>query len=205
MTFSSSIVLLFALIAMAALPSASVALVVTRSATAGFPSGVAVAAGIVLGDLVFIALAVLGMSFLAEAMGSFFFVLKCLGGLYLIWLGLNLIRSSGECEIAVGGTGRRSLLVSFSAGFLLTLGDVKAILFYASLFPAFVDIDGLATADFGKIVLVTVVAVGGVKVAYACAAQGFIRRFHSGKARKWISTAAGVCLTGAGGYLIVKG
>lgn len=39
------------MIALAALPSASVALVVTRSATFGVASGVAVTAGIILGDL----------------------------------------------------------------------------------------------------------------------------------------------------------
>jgi len=47
---------------LAALPSASVALVITRSATLGVANGIAVSAGIVLGDLIFILLAIFGLS-----------------------------------------------------------------------------------------------------------------------------------------------
>jgi len=46
---------------LAAMPSTSVALVVTRSATLGVGNGFSVAAGIVLGDLVFVMLAILGL------------------------------------------------------------------------------------------------------------------------------------------------
>ena len=62
--------------ALAAMPSTSVALVVTRSATLGVGNGIAVAMGIVLGDLVFIMLAILGLSVVAEAMGNLFVVIK---------------------------------------------------------------------------------------------------------------------------------
>lgn len=79
------IITLFVVMTILALvPSTSVALVVTRSSTAGFLNGVAVAAGIVVGDLVFVVLAVTGMSALAEVMGSFFLILKYLAGVYLM-------------------------------------------------------------------------------------------------------------------------
>ncbi|WP_295878568.1 LysE family translocator [uncultured Thiohalocapsa sp.] len=164
--------MLFGILALlAASPSASVALVVTRSATAWIADGAAVAAGIVLGDLVFILLTVLGLSAAAEAMGSLFMALKYLGAAYLIWLGVSLFRTGHKTtESAFSGRGTGSLTASFLAGFALTLGDVKAILFYASLFPMLLDLAALRMLDVAVIVVTTIAAVGGVKLIYALSA-----------------------------------
>ena len=56
--------------ALAAIPSTSVALVLTRSATLGLANGIAVATGIVIGDLIFVLLALLGLYFVAGTMGK---------------------------------------------------------------------------------------------------------------------------------------
>ena len=87
------------MVVLAAIPSASVALIVTRSATLGIKNGILVACGIVLGDLIFVALAILGMSFLAETMGSFFVIFRYVGGAYLVWLGFSLIRSNEKVNL----------------------------------------------------------------------------------------------------------
>jgi hypothetical protein len=61
---------LLIMLALAAMPSASVALVVARSATHGVPNGLPAAVGIVPGDLVFVALA--GMTFLAPSSPTYY-------------------------------------------------------------------------------------------------------------------------------------
>lgn len=201
------ILALFGIMAsLAAIPSASVALVVTRSATLGVGNGIAVSAGIVLGDLVFIGLAVFGLSVLAETLGSLFMVIKYLGAAYLLWLGLSLLRTGlRPTTPANAGNGRISLAAGFLAGFALTLGDVKAVLFYLSLFPVFVDLSALQAADVTTIVCVTVVSVGGVKVTYAVSARKvatMARKLNlENKARK----TAGALMLGAGGYILTKG
>lgn len=68
MSIIESLTLLGIMVALAAMPSASVALVVTRSATLGVANGLAVSAGIVLGDLVFITFAIFGLSVVAETL-----------------------------------------------------------------------------------------------------------------------------------------
>jgi threonine/homoserine/homoserine lactone efflux protein len=50
------------MVVLAAIPSASVALVVTRAITLGVSNGIAVGVGIVLGDLVFIGFVMFGLS-----------------------------------------------------------------------------------------------------------------------------------------------
>lgn len=204
MTTVSIGALLATLLLLASIPSASVALVVTRSATLGVANGIAVAGGVVLGDLVFVALAILGMGFLAEMMGAFFAIVRCIGGAYLIWLGFALLRSRSAVLPAQRGSSRGSLAASFASGVLLTLGDVKAILFYASLFPAFVDLSNLRAADIACIVMVTIVAVGGAKTAYALAARRIANRFRHAKAQHLGRSAAGCCMIGAGTYIVAK-
>lgn len=204
MTTISIITLLTTMVVLAAIPSASVALVVTRSATLGIKDGISVACGIVIGDLMFVALAILGMGFLAETMGSFFVILRYVGGAYLVWLGFGLIRSNGIVHLIESDTSKLSLFASFASGLLLTLGDIKAILFYASLFPAFVDMSRLQIGDILGIVAVTIVAVGGVKIFYAYSAQGIAKRFQNQKAQKLARSTAGCCMIGAGAYIITR-
>ncbi|MEA5462295.1 LysE family translocator [Leptothoe sp. PORK10 BA2] len=192
--------------ALAALPSASVALVVTRAATLGIANGMAVAAGIVLGDLVFVALAILGLSVVAEAMGGLFMVLKVVGGLYLIGLGISLWRSQGGLVAMTNSrdNSKRGLATSFISGFVLTLGDVKAIFFYASLFPMFVELSALEVLDLVTIIAVIVLAVGGVKVLYAVFSAKAALFLERRKLQKTSQKAVGGLMVGVGGYLVLK-
>ncbi len=190
--------------ALAALPSASVALVVVHTSTAGWRSGLAVAAGIVAVDLVFALLAIAGLGALAGLLGSLFAFVRYLAAAYLLWLGIGLIRRARPDAPVTDLPVARSPFGAFLAGALLTLGDVKAILFYASLFPAFVDVGGLAAADVLLVLLTTTLAVGGTKVLYVLSAGRIAQATSRSTLRRPLQTASGVVMVGAGGYLLVK-
>lgn len=193
------------MVALAAVPGASVVLVVTRSATLGVANGIAVSAGIVLGDLVFLGLAILGLAAAAEALGSLFVFLKFMAGLYLLWLGFSLLWKSGGTEVVPGNVnGEGGLLASFLAGVVLTLADVKAIVFYASILPLFMDMSALQAPDIAAIVLITVFSVGGVKVVYAALANRVAAWARRAKLETTTRRVAGSLMLGAGGCLIVK-
>jgi threonine/homoserine/homoserine lactone efflux protein len=205
MSIYQSITLLGIMVAFAALPSASVALVIARSATLGIVNGLAVSAGIVLGDLVFIALAVMGLSVVAEAMGSLFMVVKILGGLYLIWLGYSLFSKNRATKITANkNNNKRSLAASFMAGLVLTLGDIKAIIFYASLLPVFVNLSAIQTSDIVVLIFITAFSVGGVKSIYAIFANKAAAYAQKTNTEVAARKAVGGLMVGAGGYLIVK-
>lgn len=207
MTGMDALALVAIMVTLAAVPSASVALVVTRAATGGFASGAAVAAGIVLGDLLFVGFAVLGMTALAELLGGLFVALRYLGGAYLLWLGFRLLRPARREPLLAAENDRRpgGLVAGFLAGFVLTLGDVKAILFYASLFPAFVDLTTLAAGDLVLIMLVTVVTVGGVKLVYAGVATRIAARLQRNRQTgRVLRPVAGGMMMAAGATVIAK-
>ncbi|WP_297808592.1 LysE family translocator [uncultured Methylophaga sp.] len=193
-----------AMAALALVPSTSVALVVVRATSAGFANGSAAAAGIVLGDLVFVFLAVLGMAALAEVLGNFFLILRYLAGGYLIWFGVSLMRSSASLQLENSERSVSNLSSSFFSGLFLTLGDVKAIFFYASLFPAFVDLATIGALDIVHIAVITIVAVGGVKLGYAYFARGLVSSVRNPRAERALKVTAGSLMVGAGSYLIAK-
>jgi len=204
MSLYETLTLFTIMIVLAAVPSCSVALVVTRAATLGIRNGAAVAAGIVVGDLTFATLAILGMSALAETMGTFFAIVKYIGAAYLIWLGFSLICSRKSTVVPTANFGGSTMIASFASGLLLTLGDVKAILFYASLFPTFVDMARLTVLDIVVIFAVTALTVGGVKLIYAFAARSIISRLHTQRSHRHARTLAGSLMIGTGTYIIVK-
>lgn len=205
MSIIESTALLGIMVALAAMPSTSVALVVTRAATLGVKNGIAVAAGIVVGDLLFVMLVILGLSALAEALGSFFLIIRYLGATYLIWLGLTLLarkHNTGFTTDNPAGKGR--LTTGFLAGLALTLGDIKAIFFYLSLFPVFIDLAAIQLTDVFIITAITVVAVGGVKVVYAFSAAKIATLSKGLQFEPAIRKTTGGVMIGAGSYLITK-
>lgn len=196
MTFTSMTALFGAMVLLAAIPGVSVMAVSARSAASGFAHGAATTLGIVLGDLVFIMLAVFGLVLFVEAMGDWFFLVKYVAGAYLLWLGVQLWRSRTN-NVTRGGVERASLWSSFMAGLLITLADQKAVFFYLALFPAFIDLVELSWVDVSLVGAITIVAVGGVKLGYAYAADRAVTLFGSGMATKMNSIAAAVMvLTG---------
>lgn len=205
MTPYDALALFLVMVALAAIPSSSVALVVVRSATLNVRNGISAASGIVTGDLIFVLMAVLGLTVLSEIMGAFFAVIRYIAAGYLIWFGIGLLRSTARSKrLGTADPKSGGMVASFVSGLTLTLGDIKAILFYASLFPAFVDIPSLGAADTALIMGITILAVGGVKIAYAYAATAIAAAAKGFALERPVKLTAGGLMIGAGGYLISK-
>ncbi|MBE9168421.1 LysE family translocator [Pleurocapsales cyanobacterium LEGE 06147] len=203
LTFSSIAALFGAMVVLASIPSVSVLTVLARSTTSGFIHGAFTSIGIVVGDIVFIIIAICGLSVLAETMGSFFVLVKYLGGTYLIWLGTALWRSKSN-SVEIEGVIESSLVSSFLTGLFITLGDLKAILFYLGFFPAFLDLSTVSILDTSIIIVVALVAVGGIKLGYAFIADRTSLLFDRSRTKKIINITAGSVMIGVGVFLIVK-
>jgi threonine/homoserine/homoserine lactone efflux protein len=204
MTVAATAALFLALAFMAALPSVSVIAVSGRAAAFGFGHGALTALGIVVGDLLFILLALFGLAFLATALGEGFQLLRYLGAAWLIGVGIALWRSRMEPERHENPRSTSaSAWASFLMGLVITLGDQKAILFYLGFLPAFVDLATLSPSDIGLVAGATVLAVGGVKLAYAWMASRAGGLFAAGTTRT-MNRLAGGLLVALGIYLAFK-
>jgi len=202
LTFVSTVSLFGAMTVLAFIPSTSALVVSARSAACGFTHGVFTTIGIVVGDIMFIILAIYGLSLLAELIGSRFSLVKYLGGAYLIWLGMALWSSRPNTNSAENNISP-SLLSSFLAGLLITLGDQKAILFYLGFFPAFVDLSTVSLVDTSIIIIIAALAVGGAKLVYALMAVRASLLLASSSATRIINIVAGTVMIGVGVFLVV--
>ena len=203
MTLSNMLALLGAMILLALTPDTSVIAVVARSLASGFSHGVVTILGLLLGDFIFIILAVYGLSTIAETMSSFFIVLKYLGGGYLIYLGLKLCQTKSNA-ITVEEVNELSWWSNFLCGLVITISDPKAIFFYISLLPAFLDLSNISRFDIGIIMLNATIAVGGVKLVYAYMADKARLLFQKSRVNKAMNTTAGIAMMATGVMLITK-
>jgi len=178
-------------------------LVVTRAATLGVTDGIAVAFGIVVGDLVFVLLVLLGLSVVSKTLGNLFLIIKYLGGAYLIWIGLTLWLSQNKTSITAIERPLGSLVESFLAGLFMTIGDVKAIIFYISLFPIFIDSESVDLIDIGIILTITIIAVGSVKITYTILATKIVKTNLKPTVAIIIKRIAGGYMISAGSFLII--
>lgn len=166
MSLTTTLTLFLTMVLLAAVPGVSVLLVSTRAASGGFAQGCHVALGVVVGDIVFILLALMGLVVLIEVLGDGIVWIMLAGGSYLLWLGTRFwhVADPVSQQTAVASGTPSS---GFLSGLLITLADQKALLFYFGFFPAFLDLNTLSYTDAGLTVLIAVLAVGGVKLAYA--------------------------------------
>jgi threonine/homoserine/homoserine lactone efflux protein len=203
MTITSMVSLFVALVILAVIPGPGVFTVVARSMASGFFHGLVTVFGIVFGDYIFIILSVYGLSALASTMGEIFTFIKYAGAAYLVWLGIKLLLTKYS-SVEVKPIIELSFFSNFIAGLATTLSNPKAILFYVSFFPAFINLQSVTVIEIGQLLLVATMAVGSVMAAYAYAASKAGLLFKSSRTAKTLNVAAGGIMVGSGVLLATK-
>lgn len=169
MTLAAIVTLFVSMVVLAAIPGPGIIVVVSRTLSSGFRSGVLVTAGIVMGGYLFIALAVGGLTALSNTFFEAFQWVKYAGAAYLTFLGIRLLTSRKNSE-----SKNRSKMVPQSIDILArlatTLSNPKAIIFYVSFFPSFlsgpINVYGLFI-----IYLVATISIGRVMLSYVLIAN----------------------------------
>jgi threonine/homoserine/homoserine lactone efflux protein len=115
--------------------------IVGRSSTQGRRAGVVAALGIGAGALVHICAAALGLSAILAASATLFNAVRIIGALYLLYVGIGLIRSAAAVASASIASDRRPtpLRDIFLQGFLTNVLNPKVALFFLAFLPQFVD------------------------------------------------------------------
>ena len=176
----------------------------------GRRGGVVTAAGVLCGLVVWAVAAALGLSGLLRASDVGYAVLKTVGAAYLLWIGVQSLRSmrrGHDEEIAVddaaGGPGatpsalrwRRS---GFTAGFLTDVLNPKVGVFFVTFLPGFVPSGfsvGWTTAAFGAFyILLTALYFAGLIGVSATIAQWM----STARIRRRLDAMTGLVLIGFG-------
>ncbi|MEZ5377217.1 MAG: LysE family translocator [Acidimicrobiales bacterium] len=190
------------------IPGPAVMYIVTRSAAQGRKAGLVSVAGIHLGTVVHIVAAMIGLSAILAASATAFTVVKLVGAAYLIWLGLQSIRSyqRGKVETDVSVAPRRLRRV-FVDAVVLNVLNPKTAIFFLSFVPQFIDPETahpvLDIATLGAVFIVLGLVSDG---AYALAGGwvgGRLRRSPRLQRRK--DLVAGGTYLGLGAFTALAG
>jgi leucine efflux protein len=118
------------------LPGPGTFCVLTCTGQHGLRGGFMSLFGLILGDLVLMFLAAIGVAALLQANPTLFKGMQYLGAAYLAYLGFRLLTAKAEQGAAIVPF---SNAADFRRGFLVTLINPKAIVFYMAFFPLFID------------------------------------------------------------------
>ncbi|WP_323121370.1 LysE family translocator [Burkholderia alba] len=122
-------------------PGQDMILVMSRTLSGGIRAGIVTAAGVSVGLIVHTTLAALGLGAILQASEWLFTGLKLVGALYLLYLGITLLRSSGELVLSGSHDAPKSRLRTFAQGALSNVSNPKIALFYLAFLPQFVPTD----------------------------------------------------------------
>lgn len=167
--------------------------------------GIAFGLGCALGCLSHTLLAVLGVSALIAASPEAFTALKVCGGLYLVWLGVNALRSAGGASVGKASNDRQSPRKLFLKGIVANAINPKVILFFLSFLPQFVaPARGDAAwqmASLGVVFTVQAALLFGLLGYFAGSVGQWINRRP--RAGQWLDRLAGTIFVALGLRLIV--
>lgn len=163
--------------------------------------------GISLGVAVWAAVALMGLHLLLLKMKWLHSVITVGGGLYLCWMGWQLLRAARQPAALQTGEHPAAALSrsgrTFVRGLLTNLANPKAVIYFGSVFSLFVGDNVPAGARWGLFILIiseTLVWFSVVAVVFALPAM---RRGYQRLAR-WIDGVAGVFFAGFGISLIIS-
>ena len=123
-----------------AIPGPAVLYIVGRSIGQGRNAGFVSALGIGVGTLVHTAAAAVGLSALLVSSATAFSIVKYLGAAYLVFLGIQRLRSNESLAAAADpATPRASLTRVFTQGIVVNILNPKTALFFFAFIPQFID------------------------------------------------------------------
>lgn len=186
------------------IPGPTILTVVSYSMTHGQRANVPLVAAVALGDSTALVVSILGLGALLAASAFWFTLVKWAGGLYLLYLGITLLRagrSSIEMDVPAASSGSRWRL--FSNTYLVTALNPKGIVFFVAFLPQFIS----PGADVSRqlwLLAVTFVGMAALNASLYAVFAASARRFLSlPRAQRRFNIAGGSLLSLAGAWVLL--
>lgn len=187
---------------LAIVPGPTVTVILANSLKGGTLAGLAIIAGTQLGLVTMIAVVALGLEAVMGFMAFAFDWIKLAGAAYLVWLGFNMLRSSGQLDQTIAGPAK-SYRRLIAEGFLVIWSNPKALIFLGAFLPQFVS-DRSAT--FWQVMLLGLffMLIAGATDAVYAVLGGRARSLLSAARIKLVSRVSGAILMAAGVWLALQ-
>lgn len=188
------------------IPGPTILTVISYAMAHGRSANVPLVAAVALGDSTALLLSLVGVGALLATSAFWFGVVKWVGGLYLLYLGVKLLRAgvatgAGAAPAAPVTPASRSKL--FANTYLVTALNPKGIIFFVAFLPQFISAQADATTQLW-ILAVTFVALATLNASlYSVFAAGARRLLASPRAQRRFNLAGGTLLSAAGVWALM--
>ena len=180
------------------IPGPTILTVISYSMAQGRRAKLPLVAAVALGDSTALVVSLLGLGALLASSAFWFMVVKWVGGLYLLYLGIKLLRAGiGSTQpVAAAAPGSRWRL--FANTYLVTALNPKGIVFFVAFLPQFISPEAGVTQQLWVLAVTFVVMATLKATLYAVFAGSARRRLASPRAQRRFNVAGGSLLSGAG-------
>ena len=164
----------------------------------GFRLGVWNGVGMQAANVILVAIVALGLGAILIASETLFTAVKWLGVAYLIYLGVVTWRAPPRGFEEDRDDNARTAWEVFMRGFLVNLTNPKGIIFFAAIFPQFIDVAQPQLPQYailaGTTFAVDVVVMGG----YTALAAKVLRVMRDPRHLRWVNRGLGGAFVAAG-------
>jgi len=185
------------------IPGPTILTVISYSMTHGRRANVPLVAAVALGDSTALVVSLLGLGALLATSAFWFTVVKWAGGLYLLYLGIKLLRagiSTAELSAPAAPGSRWKL---FANTYLVTALNPKGIVFFVAFLPQFIN-PSLAVTQQLWVLAVTFVAMAALNATLYAVFAGTARKLlASPRAQRRFNLAGGSLLSAAGVWTLL--
>ena len=129
-----------AILVLTASPGPSSLLCLSKGVSSGFRQAFMTALGSLTAITIILTLSFTGLGVVIASSEFVFNIIKWCGAAYLIWLGIQALRSKQtDFSQAKPEQASSDYFSTFSSGFIVGASNPKAIVFFTALFPQFID------------------------------------------------------------------
>jgi threonine/homoserine/homoserine lactone efflux protein len=160
--------------------------------------------GAMLSDLILIGSVSIGLGAVLAASELAFQILKLIGVAYLLYLGIQLLRTRPHAQPEVAqelSTGTSQAYRLFLKCLLVALTNPKGYLFFSAILPQFVNPQAPQLSQYALLALTFTALDGLVMLAYASSGARAVRLFRTPMTMVWINRFSGGALITLAGAL----
>lgn len=192
---------MLACLVFAVIPGPSVSLVIANSLAGGSRAGFFTILGGGLSFISMVFVVAVGLEAVMSLVSGAFEIIKLAGAAYLVWIGWNMVRSSGQ--LAIGEGNRLPVGRYIWQGALTSWSNPKSLLFLSAFLPQFVD---LSRPAFGQIMVLGLIclAVAATSDSVYALAAGQARHLLSAARVRLLNRVSGVILMAGGVWLALQ-
>jgi threonine/homoserine/homoserine lactone efflux protein len=148
---------LIAILVFQLVPGPGTIAILNATARNGLGAGFGAVLGTLLGDFIYMVAAVLGLVAVMQANPILFEALQWFGAAYLVWMGVQLLRTR-FIDVGRIAEPQRSGWVYFRQACAVSLTNPKVVLFFVAFFPLFLRADATGATLFAMMLHVTLLS-----------------------------------------------